>query len=233
MKLVVAATGASGALYLKRLLDHLDPAEHEIHLLFTGYARQVWREELGDMPFPQGCVEHGEKCMNAPFCSGSALFDAMVVIPCSMGTLGRVAAGTSDNALLRGCDVFLKERRKLVLVPRETPWNLIQARNIVTVMEAGAHVVPACPGFYSRPQTVEAVVDTVVARVLDYLGIANPGTFRWGCEPDASKVAAARSSGGSASPPDLLEGRSGQESDPPKTVQNSKNCPHEPGSGAS
>ena len=96
-----------------------------------------------------------------------------------MGTLGRIAAGTSESTLLRAADVFLKERRKLILVPRETPWNLIHARNVVTLLEAGAIIMPASPGFYSRPQTIEQVADTVVARILDQLDLPMPGAFRW------------------------------------------------------
>jgi 4-hydroxy-3-polyprenylbenzoate decarboxylase len=96
-----------------------------------------------------------------------------------MGTLGRIAAGTSDSTLLRAADVFLKERRKLILVPRETPWNLIHARNVVTLLEAGAIILPASPGFYSRPQTVEQVADTIVARILDQLGLPVTDAFRW------------------------------------------------------
>jgi 4-hydroxy-3-polyprenylbenzoate decarboxylase len=96
-----------------------------------------------------------------------------------MATLGRIASGSSDSALLRAADVFLKERRKLIVVPRETPWNLIHARNIVTLLEAGAIVLPAIPSFYSRPQTVAAVADTVVWRVLDQIGLPNPGAYRW------------------------------------------------------
>ena len=117
--------------------------------------------------------------MNVPFVSGSTRFDAMVVVPCSMGTLGRIAAGTSDSTLLRAADVFLKERRRLILVPRETPWNLIHARNVVTLLEAGAIILPASPGFYSRPRTIEELADTVVARILDQLGLPAPGAFRW------------------------------------------------------
>ncbi len=179
MKIVLATTGASGAVYLQRLLDLLAPQGHEIHLLYSAYARQVIAQELGELRVPPGVAEHNDRSMNVPFASGSALFDAMVVIPCSMGTLGRIAAGVSDTALLRAADVFLKERRKLLLVPREMPWNLIHARNVVTLLEAGAVVLPACPGFYSRPETVEAVVDTVVSRVLDQLGAKNPIAFRW------------------------------------------------------
>ena len=179
MKLVLAATGASGAVYLQRLLDQIDPAAHEIHLVFSGYARQVIAEELGELLVPPGVHQHGDKSMNVPFVSGSARFDAMVVVPCSMGTLGRIAAGTSETTILRAADVFLKERRKLILVPRETPWNLIHARNVVTLLEAGAVVLPASPGFYSKPQTINAVADTVVARILDQLGLPAPGAFRW------------------------------------------------------
>jgi len=180
MKLVIATTGASGSIYLQRLLDCLRPQDHEIHLVFSDPARQVIAGELGALRVPAGVREHDDRDMNVPFVSGSARFDAMVIVPCSMGTMGRIAAGTSDSVILRAADVFLKERRKLILVPRETPWNLIHARNLVTLLEAGAIVLPANPSFYSRPATVEAVVDTVVARILDQLGVENPGAFRWG-----------------------------------------------------
>jgi 4-hydroxy-3-polyprenylbenzoate decarboxylase len=179
MRCVVAATGASGAIYLQRLLQQIDTEANEIHLVLSAYAKQVISEELGQLEIPSAVIQHGDKSMNVPFASGSTRFDAMVVIPCSMGTLGRIAAGTSDSTILRAADVFLKERRKLVLVPREMPWNLIHARNVVTLLEAGAVVMPASPGFYSRPATVEAVVDTVVARVLDQLGLPAPDAFRW------------------------------------------------------
>ncbi|MGB8168305.1 MAG: UbiX family flavin prenyltransferase [Chthoniobacteraceae bacterium] len=179
MKLVVAATGASGAIYLQRLLAQIDCAAHEVHLVLSAFAKQVIAEEIGELTVPAGVQQHGDKSMNVPFASGSTHFDAMIVCPCSMGTLGRIAAGTSDSTLLRAADVFLKERRKLILVPRETPWNLIHARNVVTLIEAGAIVMPASPGFYSRPQTIADVADTVVARVLDQIGLPVPGAFRW------------------------------------------------------
>lgn len=180
MKLVIAGTGASGALYLQRLLARIDPVAHEVHLVLSAHAKQVIAEELGELRIPAGVHEHGERTMRVPFVSGSALFDAMVVCPCSMGTLGRIAAGTGETTILRAADVFLKERRKLVLVPRETPWSLIHARNVVTLLEAGAVVLPAIPSFYSKPATVEAVVDTVIDRVLDQIGVVSAGTFRWG-----------------------------------------------------
>src|ERR1041385_2444240 len=179
MKLVIAATGASGAIYLQRLLEQIDCASHEVHLVMSAYAREVAKQELDDFKIPARVSRHSESDMNAPFVSGSARFDAMVIVPCSMATLGRIASGCSDSVLLRAADVFLKERRKLILVPRETPWNLIHARNVVTLLEAGAIVLPAIPSFYGRPQSVEAVADTVVWRILDQLGLPNPAAYRW------------------------------------------------------
>jgi len=179
MKLVLAATGASGSIYLQRLLDQIDSAAHEIHLVMSGHAKQVAKQELGAFKIPKGIAQHGENDLNVPFVSGSAKFDAMVVVPCSMATLGRIASGSSDSALLRAADVFLKERRKLILVPRETPWNLIHARNVATVLEAGAVVLPAIPSFYSRPASVVDVVDTVVWRILDQIGLPSPRAYRW------------------------------------------------------
>lgn len=179
MKLILAATGASGSIYLQRLLDQIDPAAHEVHLVMSSHARQVAKQEIGTFKVPKGIAQHGENDMNVPFVSGSAKFDAMVIAPCSMATVGRIASGTSDTALLRAADVFLKERRKLIVVPRETPWSLIHARNIATLLEAGAIVLPAIPSFYSRPASVVEVVDTVVWRILDQIGLPSPRTYRW------------------------------------------------------
>jgi 4-hydroxy-3-polyprenylbenzoate decarboxylase len=179
MKLVIAATGASGSIYLQRLLAQIDPAAHEIHLVMSGHSKQVAKEEVGVLKIPKGIVQHSENDLNVPFVSGSARFDAMVIVPCSMATIGRIASGSSDTALLRAADVFLKERRKLILVPRETPWSLIHARNIVTLLEAGAVVLPAIPSFYSRPASVDDVADTVVWRILDQIGLPNPRAYRW------------------------------------------------------
>ncbi|HWH90565.1 MAG TPA: UbiX family flavin prenyltransferase, partial [Candidatus Binatia bacterium] len=175
MKLVIAATGASGSIYLQRLLEQIDCATHEVHLVMSAYAREVAKQELDDLKIPAEVSHHPEGDMNVPFVSGSARFDAMVIVPCSMATLGRIASGSSDSVLLRAADVFLKERRKLILVPRETPWNLIHARNMVTLLEAGAIVLPAVPSFYSRPDSLTAVVDTVVWRILDQIGLPSPG----------------------------------------------------------
>ena len=183
MKLVIAATGASGAIYLQRLLEQIDCASHEVHLVMSAYATQVAKQELDDFKIPSNISQHSENDMNVPFVSGSARFDAMVIVPCSMATLGRIASGSSDSVLLRAADVFLKERRKLIVVPRETPWNVIHARNVMTLLEAGAIVLPAIPSFYSRPSSLTAVVDTVVWRILDQIGLPSPGAFRWGQQP--------------------------------------------------
>lgn len=184
MKLVLAATGASGAIYLQRLLDQLDTAAHEIHLIFSPYAKQVITEELGSLRVAPEVRQHNDRSMNAPFASGSARFDAMVVVPCSMGTLARVAHGTSESVILRAADVFLKERRPLILVPRETPWSLVHARNAVAAIEAGATLIPACPGFYHSPATIEEAADTVVHRILDHLGLPAPSAKRWRESPE-------------------------------------------------
>jgi 4-hydroxy-3-polyprenylbenzoate decarboxylase len=179
MKLVIGATGASGTIYLQRLLAQVDPTANEVHLVMSAHAKQVAAQEVERLVVPPGIAEHAENDLNVPFVSGSARFDAMVIVPCSMATVGRIASGSSDTALLRAADVFLKERRKLILVPRETPWSLIHARNITTLLEAGAVILPAIPSFYSRPATVEAVADTVVWRILDQLGLPNPAAYRW------------------------------------------------------
>jgi 4-hydroxy-3-polyprenylbenzoate decarboxylase len=185
LKILVAITGASGLLYAQRLLDNLDPHEHEIHLVLSNYAQAVVKEELpGGLQPPPGAVTHSLKSMNAPFASGSNPADAMVVIPCSMGTLGRIAHGYSEDVLLRAADVMLKEKRKLILVPRETPLNLVHVRNFELLILAGATILPANPSFYTRPQSVEEVVDTVVARVLDHLGVKHQLSARWGEELD-------------------------------------------------
>ena len=187
MKLVIAATGASGTIYLQRLLEQIDCTAHEVYLVMSAHAKQVAAQEVDEFKVPPGIREHSENDLNVPYVSGSAHFDAMVIIPCSMATIGRIASGTSDSALLRGADVFLKERRKLILVPRETPWNLIHARNIVRLLEAGAIVLPAIPSFYSRPKSIIDVVDTVVWRVLDQIGLPNPSAYRWQAEAGKNK----------------------------------------------
>ena len=180
MRILVAITGASGSLYAQRLLDNLDSSQHEVHVVLSRYAPAVIAEELpGGLRLPAGAKSHNLKSMNAPFASGSNPPDAMVIIPCSMGTLGRIAHGYSEDVLLRAADVALKEKRKLILVPRETPLNLIHIKNFELLLQAGATILPANPSFYTRPQNVEQVVDTVVARVLDHLGIPTELAPRW------------------------------------------------------
>jgi len=185
VKILVAITGASGALYAQRLLDNLDPRTNEIHVVMSNYAQQVIAEELpGGLHLPDGVKTHNVKSMNAPFASGSNPPDAMVVIPCTMGTLGRIAHGYSEDVLLRAADVVLKEKKKLILVPRETPLNLVHVKNFELLLLAGATILPANPSFYLRPQSIEQVVDTVVARVLDHLGMAHNLVARWAEERD-------------------------------------------------
>jgi 4-hydroxy-3-polyprenylbenzoate decarboxylase len=185
LKILVAITGASGALYAQRLLDNLDSEHHEVHLVLSRYAQQVIAAELpGGLRVPARVKSHSVKSMNAPFASGSNPADAMVIIPCTMGTLGRIAHGYSEDVLLRAADVTLKEKRKLILVPRETPLSLVHVKNFELLLLAGAIIIPANPSFYTRPKTIEEVADTVVARVLDHLGVPHKLVERWQDEKD-------------------------------------------------
>ena len=183
-KIVVAITGASGSIYAKRFLEKLKNTSTPIEncsVVFSKNARDIWAYELKE-PFDENSLPFKvfePLDFYAPFASGSAGYDTMVIIPCSMGTLGRIAAGISDDLITRAADVILKERRKLIVVPRETPYNLIHLRNMVTLTEAGAIVMPATPSFYSLPANLDELVDTVVNRVLDLAGIENDG-YRWG-----------------------------------------------------
>jgi 4-hydroxy-3-polyprenylbenzoate decarboxylase len=191
--LVVAMTGASGAPYAVRLLQLLARMGHAVHFSLTPSAAQVLREEMGlevdlDAFDPTSLVGHGLGLLvyhhyqdfSAGIASGSFLTGGMVVIPCSMSTLGAIAGGLTTNLITRAADVHLKERRKLILVPRETPLNLIHLENMVRVTRAGAVVLPAMPGWYHRPRRVEDLIDFVVARIGDQLGIPNTLAPRWG-----------------------------------------------------
>jgi 4-hydroxy-3-polyprenylbenzoate decarboxylase len=182
VKLVVGVSGATGAPYAKRLLDFLaeHAAEHDLHVdvVFTTTGKQVWNQEIGAEPRTPFRVWKNLD-FTAPFASGSSLYDGMVVIPCSAGALSRIAYGISLDLLGRAADVMLKERRKLVLVLRETPISLVHARAMTQAIEAGAFVMPASPSFYSGARTLEDLVDTVVARVLDRLGLPNELMERW------------------------------------------------------
>jgi 4-hydroxy-3-polyprenylbenzoate decarboxylase len=194
--LVVALTGASGAPYGVRLLDVLLRAGRTVHLSISPAAVQVMERELGRMvdldrfdsadllgssaPGPGRLVYHHFHDFSAGIASGSFLTGGMAVCPCSLGTVAAIAHGLSDNLIHRAADVHLKERRKLVLVPRETPLGLVQLRNLTACAEAGAVVLPAMPGFYTRPQTVADMVDFVVGRVCDQLGVEHRLFERWG-----------------------------------------------------
>ena len=180
MNLLVAVGGASGSLYARRLLEFLadTSSKVEVGVCFSPRGLQVWRHELGGEPsfsFRRYDVDD----FASPFASGSALWDAVVAIPCSMGRLARIAHGVGDDLISRAADVALKERRKLVLVVRETPLSPIHLENMLAVTRAGAVVLPAAPSFYLRPATVERLADTVVARVLDQLGIVHSLQPRW------------------------------------------------------
>ena len=183
-KIVIAVTGASGSVYAKRLIEKLSKAEIQPEacgIVFSKNARDIWtyelKEDLNQVAIPFQVYEPHD--FYAPFASGSAGYDTMVIIPCSMGTLGRIAGGISDDLITRAADVVLKERGRLIVVPREMPYSLIHLKNMVALTEAGAIVVPATPSFYSLPSTMDELVDTVVNRVLDLMGVHHQG-FRWG-----------------------------------------------------
>ncbi|MDM1049206.1 MULTISPECIES: UbiX family flavin prenyltransferase [Sphingobacterium] len=182
-KIVVAITGASGSIYAKVLLDKLVALQDqiaEVGIVMSDNAKDVWKFELDDQSFNNYPFKFYQKNdFMAPFASGSAKFDSMVVVPCSMGTMARIAQGTSSDLTTRAADVILKERRKLILVTRETPLNLIHIQNMQLATQAGAIICPASPSFYSRPATFEELAATVVDRVLDMIGL-DLDTFRWG-----------------------------------------------------
>lgn len=182
-KIVVAITGASGAVYAKILLESfllMQDSAPEIGLVFSDNAQEVWHHELGSDDFLKYPFRiYGKNDFNAPFASGSARYDTMIICPCSMGTLGRIASGVSNDLMTRAADVILKERRRLILVVRETPFNLIHINNMKIVTEAGGIICPANPSFYSNPQTIEEVAATVINRVLDLAGF-DLLSYRWG-----------------------------------------------------
>lgn len=180
-KIVIAITGASGAIYAELLLKFLAQQNNlEVGVIMSDNAKTVWQHELNNENYSQfPFIFYHKNDFNAPFASGSAKYDTMIVIPCSMGTLGRIANGISNDLLTRAADVILKERRKLVLVAREMPYNLIHINNMKTVTEAGGIICPATPSFYSQPTTIEAVAKTVVDRVIDLIGLDSK-SYRWG-----------------------------------------------------
>ncbi|MBC8051791.1 MAG: UbiX family flavin prenyltransferase [Sphingobacteriaceae bacterium] len=182
-KIVVAISGASGAIYARLLLDKLllqQSQIEEVGVIMSDNAKEVWKYELEKdsyLNYPFNFYKKSD--FTAPFASGSARFDTMIICPCSMGTLGRIASGVSDDLTTRAADVILKERRKLILVARETPYSLIHINSMKLVTEAGGIICPATPSFYSRPASIEEVALTVVDRVLDLAGLTNE-SYRWG-----------------------------------------------------
>lgn len=182
-KIVIAVTGASGSIYADLLLKKLEQLKNqwdELSLVITENAKEVWKIELNNNSFGNYNLQiYSQQDFNAPFASGSGRYDTMIIIPCSMGTLGRIASGISNDLISRSADVVLKERRKLICVIRDTPYNLIHIRNMETITLAGGIICPATPSFYSKPTTIEEVAATVVDRVIDLAGLQNE-SYRWG-----------------------------------------------------
>ena len=172
-RFILGVTGASGAIYATRTAMHLKRLGHEVSLVVTAPGHDVVKFEGQESLYGFADKHYDVDDFFAECASGSADYAGMAVVPCSMGTLGRIAAGTSDNLLVRTADVCLKERRSLVIVPREMPYNLIHIENMERVTRAGAEVIPASPQFYSRPASIEELVDTVVAKILKHLGAAS------------------------------------------------------------
>ncbi len=181
-KVIIAVTGASGAVYAKLLLEKLQTLNAQVEqagIVFSTSAKEVWKYEIGNSDFEKLPFRIYDKDdFNAPFASGSARYMTMIICPCSMGTLGRIASGISNDLITRAADVILKERRKLILVTRDTPLNLIHINNMKTVTEAGGIICPASPSFYSKPETIEQLASTVIDRVLDLAGFELK-TKRW------------------------------------------------------
>ena len=182
-KIAIAITGASGSVYAKVLLDKIVALQFqlaEVAVVMSDNAMDVWKHELGNTSYQNYGLKFFDKHdFNAPFASGSAGFDTLVVCPCSMGTLGRIATGVSNDLITRAADVILKERRKLILVVRETPYSLIHINNMKTLTEAGGIICPATPSFYSIPKSIEEVAATVISRVIDLVGLEDE-SYRWG-----------------------------------------------------
>lgn len=181
-KIVVAITGASGAIYAKVLLQKLQKLNEqiaEVGIVMSDNAKDVWKFELGNSDFEKLPFKiYSKSDFFAPFASGSAKYNTMIICPCSMGTLARIASGISNDLTTRAADVILKERRKLILVTRDTPLSLIHINNMKTVTEAGGIICPASPSFYSKPTNFEELASTVVDRVIDLAGLENQ-SYRW------------------------------------------------------
>ena len=181
-KIIVAITGASGSIYAKVLLDQLVVLKDQIDavgIVMSKNAKDVWEFELGNNSYKDYPFKYYEKNdFMAPFASGSAQYKTMIVAPCSMGTLARIATGVSNDLVTRAADVILKERRKLILINRDTPLNLIHINNMKTITEAGGIIMPASPSFYSKPNNFEELAETVINRVID-LADLKKDSYRW------------------------------------------------------
>ena len=181
-KIIVAITGASGSIYAKVLLDKLSkiPQQYkEIAIVLSDNAKEVWKLELNNEDYKNYPFKiWGKSDFMAPFASGSAKYNMMVICPCSMGTLSRIACGMSNDLITRAADVVLKERRKLICVTRDTPLSLIHINNMKTITEAGGIILPASPSFYSKPKTFEDLAATVANRIIDILGLEQE-SYRW------------------------------------------------------
>lgn len=183
--MVVAVGGSSGSIYAKVLFDRLVRLREQweaVGVVMSDNAKFNWKYELGDESYTEYPFDFYEKKnFFAPFASGSAKYEQMIVCPCSMGLMARIATGISDDLTTRAADVILKERRRLILVPRDTPLSLIHVKNMLAITEAGGIICPASPSFYSKPETFEELAATVVDRVLDLAGF-DLESYRWGGE---------------------------------------------------
>lgn len=181
-KIILAVTGASGSIYALKLLEKLDELRDtvsEIAVLFSDTGRQIWKHETGhEFAVKKPAKEYSNSNYFAPFASGSSDYDTMIICPASMGSLGRIANGTSEDLITRSADVMLKEKRKLIIVPRETPYNLIHIKNMEILTLAGAIICPASPSFYNNPETINDLVSTVVERIISLAGF-NADIHRW------------------------------------------------------
>lgn len=181
-KIIIAITGASGSVYAARLIEKISSLKNppkEIAIIFSDTGKEIWEHETGGKYLAKSpAKEYDNDSYFAPFASGSSGYDTMIICPASMGTLGRIANGTSDDLTARAADVMLKEKRRLILVPREAPYNLIHIKNMETLTLSGAVICPASPSFYSHPATIEELISTIVDRIIALAGF-EADTYRW------------------------------------------------------
>lgn len=184
MKIIIAITGASGSIYAQDIIERLIKLEQQIEaiaIVRSTNANFVWKHEL-DSPWPEHrkIKYFDSKDFMAPFASGSSAWDSMIIVPASMGTIGRIANGISDDLITRAADVMFKEQRQILVCPREMPFNKIHLRNLMTLQDAGATIMTTSPSFYSKPQNIRELIGTVTSRIIDHLSLKQNETFRWG-----------------------------------------------------